>query len=224
MKHLFLHQYFAQWPTLWWLLIGQNTQKAGFPELIRGHFSLNTKFSLFYPFAQIQDLQKYNTYDLSFVKQAITKILKLINWRTWWLSRSFNGFYVVEYIVLSHLYFFVSLYLSFSLPPWYHILIEYAGFNILAQTIPHILTGILHIIEKKLSNLYRTDFPHYTGQICPHEYIQYEMQESTCGASQRKYKWKCSQKERNIQHHQRRLEWKGNQNDKRILAARDKIG
>ena len=117
MKHLFLHQYFAQWPALWWLLIGQTTQKAGFPELIRGHFSLNTKLSLFYPFARIQDLQKYDTYLSLMVKQGIAKILELINLGTWWLSRSFNGFYVVKYIVLMYLHFFASLYLSFSSSP-----------------------------------------------------------------------------------------------------------
>ena len=118
MKHLFLHQYFAQWPTLWWLLIGQTTQKAGFPELIRGHFSLNTKFSLFHPFAQIQDLQKYDTYIWPLiVKQGIAKTLELIDLGTWWLSRSFNGFYVVKYCCIC-----ISLYRvsqkNWVLPNW----------------------------------------------------------------------------------------------------------
>ena len=174
MKHLLLQQYFAQWPTLWWLLIGQTTQKAGFPELIRGHFSLNTKFSLFHPFAQIQDLQKYDTYMWPLiVKQGIAKILELINLGTWWLSRSFKGFYVVEYIVLLYLYFFVSLYLSFSLSP----MIAYFGRKHRVQypcpNYPsyshghsaHYRKEIVQNIQNRFSTLYRTDLPTWIYSI-----------------------------------------------------------
>ena len=134
MKHLFLLQYFAQWPTLWWLLIGQTTQKAGFPELIRGHFSLNTKFSLFYllPKYRIYKNTTY-VYMTSHCQARHCKNSWTDQLGTWWLSRSFNGFHVVEYTVLLYLYFFVSLYLSLSLSTMKAFLVEHIGFSILAQ-------------------------------------------------------------------------------------------